>query len=161
MLYLAIEGWEGLGISTFEIAQGGLHYTIDTLRALRTGMAQFTPVFLLGSDALADLGSWREPESLLAEFDFGVAVRPEGDDGPQPRPWPAYIRRRIAPMPEGAGPAVGAGGRVFQLAIPTVAISSSLVRHARADGAPLDDLVPARVAGYIRRHGLYLEEARR
>jgi nicotinic acid mononucleotide adenylyltransferase len=119
-----------------------------------------TPIFLLGSDALADIGSWREHESLLAEFDFGVAVRSEDDSVPPPRPWPESVKRRIAPIPAGTGPAVGAGGRVFQLAIPTLAVSSSLVRHRRA-GAALDDLVPTRVAEYIRRHGLYPEETRR
>jgi nicotinate-nucleotide adenylyltransferase len=161
MLYLAVEGWDGLDVSTFEIARGGRHYTIDTLRALRAGTPPLAPLFLIGSDALADIGSWRDNDALLAEFDFAVAVRPEDDAGPRPRPWPENVMRRLAPTAAGGDQAMGAGGRVFRLAIPTMPVSSSLVRQQRARGESLDDLVPARVARYIQRHALYTEEARR
>jgi nicotinate-nucleotide adenylyltransferase len=161
MLYLAIEGWEGLEVSTFEIARGGIHYTIDTLRALRAAEPPLAPLFLIGSDALADIGSWRDYEALLAEFDFAVAVRPEDDSLPRPRPWPEHVERRLATIPVTGDEAMGSGGRVFRLAVPTIPVSSSLVRRQHASGEPLDDLVPARVARYIQRHGLYTEEARR
>jgi nicotinate-nucleotide adenylyltransferase len=161
MLYLAIEGWEGLEVCTYEIARGGRHYTIDTLRGLRREQPSLAPVFLIGSDALADLASWRDYESLLAEFDFAVAMRPESETDPLRYPWPEPVTRRLVSTHVPGDETMGRGGRVFPLAIPTIPVSSSLVRRQRAAGESLADLVPARVARYIHRHGLYAEETRR
>ena len=161
MLYLAVEDRKGLQVSTFEIAQRGVCYTIDTLRALRSGEPSLAPVFLCGSDALADVRSWREHEALLAEFDFVAVIRPDDAGGPQSPRWPDIVTRRLAPLPSTGGLALGAGGRVFGLDMPPLAVSSSLIRARRALGRPADDLVPTRVAQYIQRHGLYSEEAPR
>ena len=161
MLYLAVEDRPGIEVSTFEIAQGGIHYTIDTLRALRAGTPPLAPVFLCGSDALAEVGSWREHESLLAEFDFAAVVRPADAGGPRPSEWPDIVMRRVSPIPQAGEAALGGGGHVFSLDMPGVAVSSSLVRARWASGNPPDDLVPARVARYIQRHRLYAEEAAR
>lgn len=158
MLYLAIEGWDGMEVSTYEIAQAGLHYTIDTLRGLREENPSLAPVFLIGSDALADMATWREYERLLAEFDFAVAMRPESESVPRARDWPEPVTRHLVRTPVPGDATLGRGGRVFPLAIPTIPVSSSLVRRKRAAGETLDDLVPARVARYIQRHGLYAEE---
>lgn len=160
MLYLALEGWEGLGVSTYEIARGGLCYSIDTLRTFRHSHTPGEPVFLIGSDALADIESWREHEALLAEFDFAVAVRPEHGAGPAPPAWPQDVAARLSPLPAVGDPPLGAGGRIFRLEMPRIAVSSSRIRQRRAAGEPLDDLVPARVARYIQRHGLYEEGPR-
>jgi len=161
MLYLAVEDRQGLEVSTFEIARGGVCYTIDTLRALRTSAPSLAPVFLCGSDTLADVASWRSHEALLAEFDFAAVIRPDDAGGPRDPGWPDFVARRVAPLPPPGGAALGAGGRVFCLEIPPLAVSSSLVRARQATGRPADDLVPARVARYIQRHRLYSEEAPR
>jgi nicotinate-nucleotide adenylyltransferase len=162
MLYLAVEGWQGLDVSTLELAQGGVRYTIDTLRALRGGTPPLAPIFLCGSDALADVASWRDHETLLAEFDFVTVVRPDDAGGHRTVGWPDSVARRVAPLPStGGGAAPGTGGRVFGLDMPALAISSSLVRGRLASGRPVDDLVPTRVARYIQRHRLYMEEVPR
>ena len=161
MLYLAVEDRQGLQVSTFEIAQGGVRYTIDTLRALRSGAPSLAPIFLCASDALADVASWREHDALLAEFDFAAVIRPDDAGGPRDPGWPDFVARRVAPFPPTGGDALGAGGRVFRLEMPPLAVSSSLVRARRAAGRPADNLVPTRVARYIHRHRLYSEEAPR
>jgi nicotinate-nucleotide adenylyltransferase len=162
MLYLAAEGWQGLEVSTVELAQGGVRYTIDTLRALRGRTPALAPIFLCGSDALAEVASWREHEALLAEFDFATVIRPDDAGGRRSVGWPDIVARRVAPLPSGAGGAApGAGGRVFGLDMPALAISSSVVRARCASGRPIDDLVPTRVARYIQRHRLYMEEVPR
>jgi len=161
MLYLAVEDRPGVEVSTFEIALGGIRYTIDTLRALRSGTPKLAPVFLCGSDAMADVGSWREQEALLAEFDFAAVVRPSDAGGPRPSEWPDIVTRRVSSVPPADGASLGGGGRVFPLDMPGVAVSSSLVRALCGSGNPPDDLVPARVARYIQRHRLYAEEAAR
>lgn len=161
MIYLAVEDRPGLHVSTFEIAQRGVRFTIDTLRALRSGKPSLAPVFLCGSDALADVTSWREHEALLAEFDFAALIRPNDAGGPGDHGWPDLVTRRLAPLPPTGGPGLGAGGHVYDLKMPALAVSSSLVRTRRASGQAIEDLVPARVGRYIQRHGLYLEEVPR
>ena len=158
MLALAVEGWEGLSVSTYEIARGGHRYTIDTLRALRVGGLQ--PVFLLGSDALAELDLWRDYGDLLGEFDFAAADRPDDGGGAREAAWPESVRARLRDLPV-TGPPLGEGGRIFRVAINALPISSSVVRRRRIEHLPIDDLVPPRVARYIQRHGLYEEEAPR
>ena len=161
MLYLAAEDRPRLRVSTVEIAQPGVRFTIDTLRDLRSQTPPLAPVFLCGSDALAEVASWREHEALLAEFDFATVVRPNDVGRPEPSAWPDIVRRRVAPLPSPGEPGLGAGGRVYRLDMPPLAVSSSLVRKRRASGQPIEDLVPARVARYIQRHGMYLEEVPR
>jgi nicotinate-nucleotide adenylyltransferase len=161
MLYLALEDRPGLQVSTFEIAQRGVCFTIDTLRAFRFGTPALAPVFLCGSDALADIASWREHEALLAEFDFAAVTRPRDAGGPRHEAWLDLVAGRVAPLPTPGGPALGAGGRVYSLTLSTLAVSSSLVRARRASQEPIEDLVPPRVARYIQRHALYLEEVPR
>jgi nicotinate-nucleotide adenylyltransferase len=159
MLYLAVEGRDGLSVSTFELARGGVRYTIDTLRALRAGPPSLDPVFLCGSDALADVATWREHEALLAEFDFGAVIRPTDAGEPRSHGWPEVVRRHVVPSAGGA--AIGTGGRVFAVDMPALAVSSSLVRARCLSGRPVDDLVPTRVARYIQRHRMYMEEVSR
>ncbi len=161
MLHLAVEDWDGLGVSTIEIARGGVRYTIDTLRALRSGLPPLAPVFLCGSDALADIASWRDHEALLAEFDFATVDRPDAAGDPKHPGWPELVARRVSVLPPPTGGAVGAGGRVFRLDLPALCVSSSLVRARCASRRLSDDLVPVRVARYIQRHRLYTEEASR
>jgi len=161
MLYLAVEDRSGLQISTFEIAQRGVCFTIDTLRAFRSGTPALAPVFLCGSDALADVATWREHEALIAEFDFAAVIRPHDAGGPRHDAWPDAVMRRVAARPPTGGPELGAGGRVYPLTLPALAVSSSLVRSRRALRQPIEDLVPARVARYIQRHELYTEEVTR
>jgi nicotinate-nucleotide adenylyltransferase len=161
MLYLAVEGLDGIGISTFEVARGGHCYTIDTLRALRDGTPAMRPVFLLGSDALSDMEIWRDHDALLDEFDFAVAMRPGDEDRARADSWPDFVRRHEIAGPAAGLPDLGAGGRVVRLAVPELPASSSLVRRRIARGDPIVDLVPARVARYIQRHGMYAGEADR
>lgn len=160
MIELAVEGWEGLGVCTLEIAAGGIHYTIDTLRRLRADQPGSPPVFLIGSDALSEIDTWRDRESLLAEFDFAVAVRPDDGSTPEAPSWPASVSDHWTDAPVG-GLDLGRGGRIVPLVIPTVLASSTGVRARLARGEPIVDLVPARVARYIQRHGLYGREATR
>ena len=132
-----------------------------TLRALRSLTPSLAPIFLCGSDALADVATWREHEALLAEFDFAAVIRPTDAGGPRNLGWPEIVARNVAPLPSAGGRALGTGGRVFCLDMPALAASSSLVRARSGSGRPVDDLVPARVARYIQRHRLYMEEVTR
>jgi len=120
------------------------------------------PVFLVGGDALAEIETWREHLALLAEFDLAVVERRPVAGVEIEAPWPESVRGRLTPFPLSDGvPGLGAGGRIVRLPVELPAVSSRQVRARRAAGAPVDDLVPDRVARYIQFRRLYRQEAAR
>ena len=84
------------------------------------------------------LPAWREPAAILSLASLGVAER-EG------------VRRAdIADRLAGLGTE-----NVHFFDMPRLDVSSSLIRRFVAAGRPIRHLVPAGVAGYIEREGLY------
>ena len=165
MLRLAVENEPGLELCRLELEQPGVSYTIDSLRMLRDGPPLSRPVFVLGTDALLELPTWREYRTLIKEFDLIGVARPGQD--------PDRIRGRLDPAVAAhlapglltesrehvAGNVTpGGGGRIFLLSTPPIAISSSEIRARAGDGRELGGLVPPAVAGYIQRNGLYRKE---
>jgi nicotinate-nucleotide adenylyltransferase len=49
---------------------------VETLRTLGQQIAPDLPVFVLGADAFAEVGTWREPEALFTLANFAVITRP-------------------------------------------------------------------------------------
>jgi nicotinate-nucleotide adenylyltransferase len=96
-------------------------------------------VFVLGSDELAAFSTWKSPERILELVRLGVALRPGTS--------PAVLRSVAAEL--------GAEGRIVEFELEPHLISSSDIRDRVARGAPIDDLVPRKVADAIRRLGLY------
>ena len=159
MLRLAISSRPGLEVSTLEYDRCGLSYTIDTLRSLRSDDRPVDPIFLIGGDALAELHTWKEYRSILAEFDLAVIRRPED---PRDSELPDQeVRRRLLdyPVDDPCLPDPGRGGRIFRLDVDPVPISSTAIRRATSLGAPIHGLVPLSVAKYIQDHQLYRREA--
>jgi GTP-binding protein len=168
MLRLAIEGRPGLGICTVELETGGVCYTIDTLRRLRVGRSPIRPVFVLGTDSLAEITTWRDYRDLVDEFDL-VAIDRPGMTLAELRPdLPPEIAGALVYVPEGVRGAEvlrerppGSGGRIYHISVTPCPVSSSDIRAAAAAGQSLAGLVPPAVAGYIQENSLYRQEDRR
>ncbi len=136
MLRLAIRGSRGFVLDDRELRRPGPTYTVDTLRELHAeGHGELALV--LGSDALADLLNWREPDAILALASV-LGVRK-----------PAVVSGIAA-----IDPAVAARVRWLET-MPPVAVSSTLIRERVALGLPVRWLVPRGVEAYIRRERLY------
>lgn len=159
MLDLAVAGEPRLLVDTRELARAGRSYTVETLRELRREIGAAAPVALLvGADSFLDLPQWREWQALFDLAHFVVAQRPGSslEQGLAPE-LAALVAGRDA-----ADPAVlraAPAGRVLRLNQPLYAESASEVRQRIAAGQPWQDLVPAPVAVYIERHGLYAGRA--
>jgi nicotinate-nucleotide adenylyltransferase len=138
MVELAVAGHEGLVPSRVEVDRGGVSYTIDTLRDLAREYADQRFVLLIGSDAALQIRSWHDADALLDSASFVIFNRPETALAPQ-----TLYELGFAP----------ARTRVVHLDTP--AIAAHQVRDRLARGAPIDDLVPAAEADYIREHELY------
>jgi len=136
MVRLAIAGRPGFVLDRTELRRPGPSFTLDTVREMRAAHAGPAAEWflILGQDQYAGLHTWRDWRELLGLVTVAVALRPDAPAAPRPE---------VA-----AFPCVG-------IAAPVVDTSSSDIRTRVAAGLPIDDLVPAAVAGYIARLGLY------
>jgi nicotinate-nucleotide adenylyltransferase len=144
MVRTAIEGNLAFEVSDIELRRRGVSYTIQTVEALRRELGAESEIcFLIGTDTLAELPTWREIRRLASLCRFVPFARP-GSARPD--------KRRLT----------GAVGRAEARAIlaraapmPLLDISSSDIRRRVAGGRSIRYLVPDAVAAYIRRRGLY------
>ena len=78
MLNLAIKGNPNFEISDMEIERGGVSYTIDTLKDIRSSFikAEDELFYLIGSDSLLGFKKWKNPKEILKYCNVVVAIRP-------------------------------------------------------------------------------------
>ena len=114
--------------------EDGPHFTVNTVERVRSTI-EFEGAlrFIIGADAFAEIGIWRESERVIEAVEFLVVGRPGSE-----------------PVASGLSPAPAT--RDIECSHPA---SSSLVRHRVKMGGTLTDLVPSRVAAYIWENGLY------
>ncbi len=109
-----------------EVRRPGPTYTVDTLESLRE--EGYDNLFLiLGSDAVADMPTWKQPERIRQLATIVVARKDQAT--------------------------VEAGMRVVDM--PNIGISSTDIRARVAAGKTIRYLTLAPVAAYIYEHGLY------
>lgn len=150
MCELAVEGHAGLQAGALEIERGGPSFTVDTLLALhaapassrskpRPASSHLVPrlTLILGSDMAHTLPSWRRADEIVELAEIAVAERP--GDG----------RQEVLAVLESLG------ARSCFLEMPSIAVSSSLVRERVARGESVRELVAPAVAAYIAEHELY------
>jgi nicotinate-nucleotide adenylyltransferase len=150
-----------LSACDLEIARGGPSYTVDTLRQLAEQSAPERPVFIIGSDAFAELGTWREPKQLFALADFAVMTRP-GTPGRLADWIPDALRGDFELEAGGAGARHRATGSSLRaVAISALDISSSDIRDRVRRGRSIRYLVPEAVRRDIEASGIYAVGERR
>ena len=138
MVRLAVDSQPGLVPSALEVDRGGISYTIETVRELGRAFPERPFAILLGSDVALQIRSWHDADALLNEARFVIFNRPETTLAPQ-------TLHELGFEPS----------RTQIVHLDTPAIAAHQVRDRLARGAPIDDLVPAAVAEYIRSHHLY------
>ena len=138
MVGLAVGSQPGLKPSALEVDRGGVSYTIDTVRELARAFPGRPFAIVLGSDAALQIRSWHDAAGLLDAVRFVIFNRPETTLAPQ-------TLNELGFDPS----------RTQIVHLDTPAIAAHQIRDRLARGAPIDDLVPAAVADYIRTHHLY------
>jgi nicotinate-nucleotide adenylyltransferase len=136
-----LASWEAewLSASPAEVERPGLSYTVETLRALRAQRAGDEFVLLLGADRAQTFRQWREPEEILSHATLAVTRRDGAGE--------EAVRSALAGLP-------GAERTRF-FDMPSIEISSTLVRERVAARRPYRFFVPGRVADRIEELGLY------
>ena len=121
-------------VSRVDIDRVGPTYTIDTLRDLRDANGPDTDLyFITGADALANILTWHDVDTLFSLAHFIGCTRPGH-------------RLTGAGLPD---------GKVSLVEIPALAISSTECRARVEAGEPVWYLVPDGVVQYIAKRQLY------
>lgn len=116
-------------VSDWEIRQGGVSYTIDTVNAWKARHPRSLLFWIMGSDQWDLLPSWKSPEMLRRRTRFLVFPRPD-------RP-----RGRL-------------GFQMKEISL-RIDISATTIRNRIHKGLPVDGLVPLPVEALIRKHRWY------
>ena len=129
-------------VSRMEVDRPGLTYTIDTLLALRDQYGPATELFFItGADAVWEIVSWKDAETIADLVTFIAATRPGYDLDAARRSHESESTRF----------------RIEYIEVPALAISSTELRRRIAEKRPIRYLSPESVVAYIDKHGLYRE----
>ncbi len=131
MLQLALQGHKGFDVSRHEVEQGGVSYTVDTLRHFYGQFPRAEFFLLMGEDTFAGLERWKDAETVRQ-------------------------LARLVVAPRAANPATKKNAGVVWLNMPLCAASSTQIRSS-LQSAPRSEpeRIPAAVQQYIHTHGLY------
>lgn len=149
MLELAIADNAAFRLCRLELERPGPSYAVDTAAQLvaEPPIAGADPaafVWLMSTEALAGLPSWREPRRLVELMRIAVSPRL----GHQ-RPDDAWLREHFP----------GQKGRFTFLEGPELGHSASRIRRLAGEGRSIRYLVPPPVEAYIHDHHLYAATA--
>jgi nicotinate-nucleotide adenylyltransferase len=128
MLRLALKNNPRFWLTRCELDRPAPSYAYDTALEIREAFPRAELFWLIGADQLATLDQWHRPDDLRRLVTF--VFLPRGETPPH---------------------------TVLSLPQPRrVDISATEIRHRVKSRLPIDHLVPAPIAAYIKRHGLYL-----
>lgn len=134
----ATAAYPKLVASRVELDRPGPSYTLDTLDAFVAHEPETAFWLILGADQLASFAQWRGPERIVGLARLAVASR----DGARTADLLA-VADRVAP------------GRVDWLEMPTVGISSTMIRERIASGQPVRHVVSPPVDDLLAAEGLF------
>jgi nicotinate-nucleotide adenylyltransferase len=131
MLQLAVKGEPRFWLSRCELDRPAPSYAYDTALEIQEAFPQALLFWLIGADQLAALDQWYRSEDLRKMVTF--ILLPRTGPGNQAPP------RNVLSLPQPR----------------RIDISATEIRHRVKSRLPIDHLVPAPIAAYIKRHGLY------
>ncbi|GIO55699.1 MULTISPECIES: nicotinate-nucleotide adenylyltransferase [Paenibacillus] len=125
-----------------EIRRGGVSYTIDTVKEIRSSFDNIEFHFIIGADMVNYLPKWEGIEELVELMSFIGVGRPGSTLNLDALP--AYLK-----------------GKILLADMPQVDISSTEIRERLATGHSIRYMVTDSVYDYIRRRGMYGIQPRR
>ena len=136
MLRLALKGNSRFWLTRCELDRPAPSYSYDTALEIREAFPRGKLFWLIGADQLADLDKWHRADDLRRLVTF--VLLPRGKTAAE-----TGVK--------------ASSGTVLSLPQPRrIDISATEIRHRVKSRLPIDHLVPAPIAAYIKRHGLYL-----
>ncbi|MHB8856460.1 MAG: nicotinate-nucleotide adenylyltransferase [Bellilinea sp.] len=140
LLLAALADNPAFEISRVEIDRLGPHYAVDTVRTLQEQYPQSALIYLIGSDSLRDLISWRTPQDLTARVGGYGVMRRSGVAMDL-----AAVEREIP----------GITAKVQFIDTPLVEISARQIRQRAAVGQTYRYFLPPHVFELVEEFNLY------
>jgi nicotinate-nucleotide adenylyltransferase len=133
----AATAWDSrFEISDFEVRQGGLSYTIDSVRHFRAMYPNDQLFWIIGGDQLPQLHLWKDIAALAQMVEFAFLERP------------GYAAKAFAEIP---------GLRLRRCDGHLLAISSTELRARTRQNLSLHYFMPHNAIAYIEQRRLYRE----
>lgn len=126
-------------VSDYELKSGGVSYTVNTLRHFHGLFPDERLYFIVGSDSLKTLPTWRNFPEIMKLCTIAAAARSEED------------RLCIRKFAEDVLPY----GEVVTVDCEPFEISSTQIRRLIHEGGDISEYVPADVTQYIKENRLY------
>jgi nicotinate-nucleotide adenylyltransferase len=155
MVSLAVSGRPGWVASDLELRldDDTPSYTSTTLQRFHDrGYGPAELFFVIGADAFAEIGTWKDYPRILERAHFAVVSRPGCSVEDLPRRLPLLAPRMARPPID---PMSQLDTLIFLIDARTTEVSSTAIRRRRAEGESLAGLVDLRVQQHIEQHGLY------
>lgn len=137
MTRIAVASEPRFTVSDVDLVRGGNTYTVDTLADLAVQHPDAELFLLLGTDALAGISSWKEPERIFSLAHVVCLARPGAS---------ALSQETLL-------------GEVTFLTVPAIDISSSECRDRLRYGRPVRFMVTDAVCEYIQQKDLYRRQS--
>ncbi len=138
MIALAIKGNPKFKIETYEIDQGGISYSFDTVLFFQNKFPQSSLHFLIGSDQAKKFIHWKNWQTILKYSKLVVARR-------------SFEKVEYDFVP------FEFQNRIILLDNPVIEVSATQIRELIRNRKSIDYLVPNNVKKYIFENKLYLD----
>ncbi|MCK4993515.1 MAG: nicotinate-nucleotide adenylyltransferase [Candidatus Omnitrophica bacterium] len=130
MVKLLLKDKPEFSISRIEIEKIGVSYSVETLKILKAGEPDTQFYFIVGSDAIPELKTWKNIEEILTLCKFAIGMRPGFKDYQVP------------------------GGMVFLEGV-FPDISSGRIREMLRNGEAAEHIIGHSVNNFIKERKLY------
>lgn len=141
MVRLAIDDNPFFFVSDVELLREGPSYTVDTMRYFHERYRENTEFyFIMGTDTLLDLPTWKYADELMELTHFLSALRPR-------------YHTDLSALTKRFGES--ARGKIHFLHTPEMEISATDLRHRLVTGQSTRYLLPSAVQEYIQANGIY------
>lgn len=153
MVQAATKGNRHFMVADTEVRRSGSSYTVDTVRHFLASLRQPATLYLMmGSDAFADLHTWRECDEIARLCHLIVHTR--ADRNELEEPILAALNR--FGYTRDSGSYVHSSGHTLSFVATTfLPISASAIRKLLQTQKSVRYLLPNDVLDYIQRHALY------
>lgn len=142
----AIESEPQFVVDAREIERGGVSYTVDTLKSLRSDFSDTPLALIMGMDAFLSLPSWHNWSSLIEYAHIVVAHRP-GWQAPRDGVLGRLLGDRAVDSPRRLHDEMA--GHVYVAEVTQLEISSTALRTSISEGVDPKFLVPPAVRSIV------------
>jgi nicotinate-nucleotide adenylyltransferase len=145
-------------VDPLETERDGPSYTVDTLRELGRRVSPGKPVFVIGHDAFVEMGTWRDPETILTLSHLAVTTRPPIAGGTLADWLPAFAKDRVEVAPDGLSARHRTSDTWIRVVeISALDVSASDIRRRIRTSLSVRYLLPEAVHDAVLASGIYDE----